>query len=372
MTEQTVMLVNFLITCAVVLALQLLMPKLSRKDLFFGVRIPPDAKDSGMLKEIGKSYVKKNAGLGSAVILVVMIVALLTGNAEVFPWGTILFLLATFSVYYTTHEKVKKVKESQGWMAQKKQVVVVDTDALKEKGTKALVSPWWFLVPIAIIIANIAMGYLFYDSLPPVIATHWNGAGQVDEWMNKSTKIIYVMPKIQSVMLIVMFISYKVMGWAKIQMNVNEPEASRLQGRKFRRVWSGMIIVIAVVVLLDMTFGNLCILQVIKVNGALMIAIPMIFSLITMVGALYVSIKYGQSGSRYEVAGAKSQEGLCGRNDDKYWKLGAFYYNKDDPSMFVEKRFGIGVTINFGNTKAVLGFVVLIGFIIAMSVFAGH
>ncbi len=41
-----------------------------------------------------------------------------------------------------------------------------------------------------------------------------------------------------------------------------------------------------------------------------------------------------------------------GLADNRLWKYGAFYVNRDDPSMFVEKRFGLGYTINFANPKA--------------------
>ncbi|MGA6973989.1 MAG: DUF5808 domain-containing protein [Candidatus Binatus sp.] len=34
---------------------------------------------------------------------------------------------------------------------------------------------------------------------------------------------------------------------------------------------------------------------------------------------------------------------------DKNWKLGIFYIDKDDPAIFVPKRYGIGYTLNFGN-----------------------
>lgn len=39
-------------------------------------------------------------------------------------------------------------------------------------------------------------------------------------------------------------------------------------------------------------------------------------------------------------------------DDDKYWKAGIFYVNKEDPSVLVEKRFGVGWTLNFGNPKS--------------------
>lgn len=34
---------------------------------------------------------------------------------------------------------------------------------------------------------------------------------------------------------------------------------------------------------------------------------------------------------------------------DECWKLGQIYYNPNDPALLVEKRFGVGYTINFGN-----------------------
>jgi uncharacterized membrane protein len=46
------------------------------------------------------------------------------------------------------------------------------------------------------------------------------------------------------------------------------------------------------------------------------------------------------------------------RDDDRYWYGGFFYSNPDDPALFVEKRYGIGWTLNFGHPQAKL---VLIG-----------
>jgi hypothetical protein len=40
--------------------------------------------------------------------------------------------------------------------------------------------------------------------------------------------------------------------------------------------------------------------------------------------------------------------GTDGTPDDR-WKLGLFYVNPDDPAVMVEKRFGVGYTVNFGS-----------------------
>jgi uncharacterized membrane protein len=49
------------------------------------------------------------------------------------------------------------------------------------------------------------------------------------------------------------------------------------------------------------------------------------------------------------------------RTPNACWKLGIFYFNPDDPSVFVAKRFGIGYTFNFGNrwAWAVLGVIII-------------
>ncbi len=46
---------------------------------------------------------------------------------------------------------------------------------------------------------------------------------------------------------------------------------------------------------------------------------------------------------------------------DACWKGGPFYYNPNDPAVLVEKRFGFGYTLNFGNRWSwiVLGLLML-------------
>lgn len=50
------------------------------------------------------------------------------------------------------------------------------------------------------------------------------------------------------------------------------------------------------------------------------------------------------------------------RSNPKYWKWNMFYYNPDDPEYYVDKRFGIGQTINFAHRTAVLTMLFVIFF----------
>ena len=52
---------------------------------------------------------------------------------------------------------------------------------------------------------------------------------------------------------------------------------------------------------------------------------------------------------RFEQAGEPQQGD---RSPDRAWKLGLFYFNPGDPALFVEKRFGVGYTVNFARPAA--------------------
>jgi len=52
---------------------------------------------------------------------------------------------------------------------------------------------------------------------------------------------------------------------------------------------------------------------------------------------------------RFEQVG-EPQEG--DRSPDDAWKLGLFYFNPGDPALWVEKRFGVGYTVNFARPGA--------------------
>jgi uncharacterized membrane protein len=56
------------------------------------------------------------------------------------------------------------------------------------------------------------------------------------------------------------------------------------------------------------------------------------------------------------------------RDDDRFWKGGLIYINRDDPAIMVGNRFGIGWTPNLGNPKACLLYGGILAAIIALAV----
>ena len=62
------------------------------------------------------------------------------------------------------------------------------------------------------------------------------------------------------------------------------------------------------------------------------------------------AFKVGQSGSRLDVDIVDEEvEGITNYDDDRILERRHLLFNKNDPSIFVEKRFGVGWTMNYGN-----------------------
>jgi len=40
------------------------------------------------------------------------------------------------------------------------------------------------------------------------------------------------------------------------------------------------------------------------------------------------------------------------RSDPRFWRAGVFYCNPDDPDLWVERRWGVGLTLNYAKPVA--------------------
>jgi uncharacterized membrane protein len=83
---------------------------------------------------------------------------------------------------------------------------------------------------------------------------------------------------------------------------------------------------------------------------------------IVLVGTYILMFRVGQGGSRLKEP-LEAETLNTNVNDDTYWKLGLFYFNPNDPALFVEARFGVGYTANLSRPLVwaiIVGFIVLI------------
>ena len=144
-----------------------------------------------------------------------------------------------------------------------------------------------------------------------------------------------------------------------IKLNAAKRKTSQVQQLSFRKYTSWLLFMTSVLMTVLFGFLQLTTIHEGLGNAALMLALPLGFLLIILIATAVYAFKVGQSGSRINVEiEDDSITGITDVDDDKYWKAGIFYVNKDDSSIFVEKRFGVGWTINFANP---IGYIILFG-----------
>src|SRR5690625_59810 len=343
------------IPTAIILAF---IPYLTRKTENFGVSIPETIYYRDDFKAMRKKYAFSMLIITIVLTTVFFIVAFQGQESTIFIMYTALiigYIIASFALYLPFHYKMKAIKKKEKWQAERKQTIVIDT---KFRNEKIVASNWWFLIPGLITIATIIFTFVIYDNIPDQVPIHTSFSGKVT-YSDKSPGNVLILPFSQIFMVVVCLISNYAIKNSKQQVSAQSPETSKQQNIIFRKRWSFFIVVMSVLISLMFTFMQMTFIyqSLLKYEDIVLISVI----LIILLGVITLTISVGQGGSRVKVDNVM-EDGVIDRDNDRYWKLGQFYVNKNDPSLFVEKRFGVGWTINFGRPLAwgfLIGIIVL-------------
>lgn len=340
-------------TLSILLVAQMLTTSISRKNILLGVKIPEEKIKTDDVKAIIKGFKKENILVGLPSLIMLSILVYYIDSANVIMFSTFSYIGILFLVYLRWNKKAKQLKAKEGWGKLSSKVLVVDTNFSRDRGKDNTLSKKWYLIPLAIALINGILVLVMYPSLPDIIPTHWDMKGNVDGYMNKSIFAAMLMPIMQLVMVIVFYLSNQFMLSSKQQINPNNPEMSLKKNIIFRRVWSIYFIVVLVLMEILFTSLNFATLGLFSNIGIINI-FTFIISGAIVVSSIVLGIKLGQGGDRLK----SSDEDLSREydiDDDHLWKLGgAIYYNPDDSSIFIEKRVGIGWTVNAGRPVGML------------------
>lgn len=364
------MLVLFFICYIPTLIIAAITPYITRKTESFGVSIPEEEYSNPEVQLIRKNYRNRLLLFGGSLSALALLLVLMDPSdhtALFLPGGTFVLLFLMFAFYWDGHKKMEELKRIHNWMGEKTQLVVVDTGF---RNKKVMASPLWFILYLAVILVTVALGFALYDKLPDRIAMHWNINGEVDRWAEKSYKTVLWAPLVQIFMTFIMAYSYWIIGKSKQLIDPSAPEKSAEQNRTFRYRWSVFTLVTGL--LFVMLFGFMQFLSYGYVkNSWVIIGLPLVLGLGVVAASIILSVTTGQGGSRVyrkEVkTGEKTESKVVSRDEDRFWKLGLFYYNPDDPAFIVEKRFGIGWTNNWARP---ISWVITIGLFAAIILFS--
>lgn len=361
-----VFLINLFTIYIPLIVLGILMPKFTKKTLLFGFVIPEKVSSEEEVIKLKNLYTRNYAYSAGLFSLIINIVSFNTENFNLQISGIFILLLILGANYLYVHKKAKELKKIHGWTLSKKQMVVVNTS--KNTDIK-FVSSYFFLIPLFISILTLIITIFNYSNLPSQIPINFDILGNPTTFREKGFLTAYSLSLNQIGMTGLFFGIYKVLIRVRPSIQAAKPKTSLKQNLIAKNYWAKYMLTVIILITLHFMYMQLTIINIITLNTAFHIFVNGLVTIVPMIGVIFVAFKTGQSGSRIKIDEHEEiNDKIIDRDDDKFWKLGTFYYNKDDSSIFIEKRFGIGWTINFGHPIGIL-ITIIISILIGISLF---
>lgn len=347
----------------------------TRRSLLFGVRIPDSQTRAPEVLALKNRYYALIVILTAVVLGAFYFLGM--GNARMLLILSLViyfpYMLLQGAVYIYCWKKALALKAEKGWDTSE---VLTASLAFRKKsaGTDVRI-PWaWYLVAIVIIGVTAVLTLMKYTSLPAIIPTHYNFAMQPDDWAPKSVWSVFAMPLVAVGTGLLMIGSTWMIYRQKMQIDYENPALSYAQHRAYRTLMGHLMGLMNLTLVPLFVVAQLLMIQIIPEKSA---SAWMIVSMIIMsAGVLYAvfaGMRAGQGGGNMKPeilpedsamaygADAVKQEALitpemrklaASRQDDRYWKLGMFYYNPEDPTLLIEDRFGVNTGLNYGRKAA--------------------
>ncbi len=339
MTET--MFVNLFLTVRVLIVggFLFILPHIIRKGLLFGVYVGEEVAAGNAGRQVIRSWRRGCVFVMLLSLCVGYSISLagrpITGNLT----GTAVLLCSALVLYLYVYSRARKLVSPQATLQARKAVASLEKRNPKEANFAKLT----LAVCLIAGLANIAYAAASYRTMPGLDG--------------KSIIPFLFFPGLTLVISTFFALLALLTAGAKRALR-DGPDSRSLEAQNaFRELnvkaisWMAMLIC---------AFLTLLSVQIIRVRlgeiESLGIGVWWVAGAIVVCGGAFVIriIKgYGQGGSFREHGSVQTPlTGSLANNE--HWLLGLFYFDRDDPSMMIEKRFGFGYGINYGNRNAVL------------------
>ena len=254
-------------------------------------------------------------------------------------------LIASFALMLHYRKRVEAIKREEGWKAERDEAVAL----IGFEEAPVPPSLAWNVVYVPIVLITLAIGLALYPSTPDLVPTHFDFAGNVNQWTPKGPALI-AFPLLFEVFMAACFIfSHWMAIRSKKDVDPARPAISAYAYGAFARAECILLLVGGSV--LTAVLGIVMILMMTEILSMLVTIALIIVATLILVGAtIAISVVYGQSGSR--LVKRLEENGDIITDNDEHWKAGVFYWNKDDASLILPKRFGVGWTMNWARPAA--------------------
>lgn len=179
------------------------------------------------------------------------------------------------------------------------------------------------VAPFGLLVAKAVWLWSNWEVLPAKYPVHWGIHGP-DRWVYKSPGAVFGM-----VLLVGLVCASLVGAAAGMAFGMGTSVAEAIE--RPRKIGIAGMLALAVLIALALP----------PVNGWLSVPYAGL-GIGAIAFAMVIALIAAKSGGECEPAGLTAHSAEA-------WKWGLFYYNPGDPALFVEKKHGVGWTLNFAN-----------------------
>lgn len=329
-------------------------PLVTRPSVQFGVRVPSEYSTAPVIRRERRSYRWR-----SAVIAICAVAALIAwgGHRSWVPSRIILLVefAADMGCFWWAHRRIAEVKAAEGWFAGRRQTVVADTSWRTEPQPFPI---GWLAPAVAVIVVTVVIGVLRYPHLPAYLDR--GGGHRVATSPVSAFAVVFAQAYVTAVWSGLLALVYR----SRPDLDTADPAASLRGYRRALGVFGRAGLVLLACVDLSLLLYALQFWQVLHLSGDgnVLVLVPFALGLAAFFCAV---IRAGAARARVAEAAATTD-----RDDDRFWKGGVVYVNRDDPAVLVGARVAFGWTVNLGNPTAWLlisGFVAVPAGLVALA-----
>jgi uncharacterized membrane protein len=321
-----------------------LAPAITRPTVAFGVRVPPERAGAPVIRQQRRAYYWRTAVIGACCIALVV---LLRDRGS--WWLSRIILLAEIAAdlgcFLIARSQIATVKQAERWYAGHRQVVATDTSWRTDPPRFPV---RWLIPALAVIAATILVGALRYPDLPARVTA---GGHLVPKSVVSVFPIVAAQVYVTALWTGLMLIVYR----SRPDIEAADAAGSTRRYRRFLAACTRAVLTLLALVDLTLLLAALRKWQVYRPSGIGWVPPILPFAVGLLVLAV-VTVRVGQGGSRLSGGGRGGfGEGPApgvDRDDDRFWKAGLIYVNRDDPAIMVGARFGVGWTFNLANPTA--------------------
>ncbi|HZS41362.1 MAG TPA: DUF5808 domain-containing protein [Polyangia bacterium] len=310
------------------------MPRLTRPELYFAVTVPAGFRDGAEARRILRRY-RASLWASAALAGAIGAVAVYLRQPLWSGAGTLWLLAGATLAFADARRRVRPHAVEPS---------TVREAALAPRARAPVGGLAAQLGPFALLAAAGALLWRRFGELPERIPTHWNFAGQPDHFVARTPAAVGGVLAVGASTCAAL--ALLALGLQKFSRPVAAGGDPARAERGFRRL--NAFVLLGAEYLVAITFGAIALAPLARAGAALVPSLALAQAALA-VGVVVALARLGQGGTRRAAPAPRDGAPVGDRTSDARWKWGLFYADADDPALFVEKRFGIGYTLNFGN-----------------------